>query len=161
MENFNLKKYLAEGKLLNEAPSFNYPQEILDMDAEIEDLKAKLQATIKAKNKAKSDYTKSVPSLSDQDEFSGLNLSKDKKSQYRFKDFIDYVKGISEENGNNWETLKTTLKAKYPMFSDFTKGTNPAAYVPGFFSITKGEDEFVKENPKKYIKIGDWYVRPW
>jgi hypothetical protein len=51
MENFNFKKYLAEGKLLNEAPSFNYPQEILDMDTEIEDLKAKLQAAITAKNK--------------------------------------------------------------------------------------------------------------
>jgi hypothetical protein len=82
MENFNFKKYLAEGKLLNEASSFNYPQEILDMDTEIEDLKAKLQAAITAKNKAKSNYTKSVPSLSDQGEFAGLGLSKDKRSQY-------------------------------------------------------------------------------
>jgi hypothetical protein len=161
MENFNFKKYLAEGKLLNEAPSFNYPQEILDMDTEIEDLKAKLQAAITAKNKAKSNYTKSVPSLSDQGEFAGLGLSKDKRSQYEFKDLIDNIKRISEESGNDWDELKKYLKSKYPMLDTYTRGTNPAAYVVNFFAITKGEDKSVKENPKKYIKIGDWYVRPW
>ena len=162
MENsFNLKKFLTESKLLKEEPSFNYPQEILNMDKEIEELKAKLQIAITAKNKAKSNYTKSVPSLKDQGEYSGLDLSKDKRRQYQFKDLVDTVKKISDESGNDWETLKTILKAKYSMFDTYTKGTNPAAYVVNFFSITKGEDEYIKNNPKKHIKIGDWYIRPW
>ena len=53
MENtFNLKKFLAEGKMLKEAKAEYYPQELLDMDKEIEELKNKLEALIKAKNKA-------------------------------------------------------------------------------------------------------------
>lgn len=162
MENFNFKQYISEKKLLKEETNpTQYPEEILAMDREIQDLKDKLEALIKAKNKAKSDYTKSVPLLTTQDEFSGLNLPKDKRRQYQFKDLVDTVKKISDESGNDWETLKAILKAEYPMFNDYTKGTNPAAYVPSFFSITKGEDEYIKNNPKKHIKVGDWYVRPW
>jgi hypothetical protein len=163
MDNFDLKKYLAEGLLFKEeVGSFQYPEEILAMDEEIADLKAKLEAAIKAKNKAKSNYTKTVPSLKDQDEYKGLDLPNDKVSQYRFKDLVDKVKKISDESGNNWDALNSYLKNKYGgLFSDYTRGTNPAAYVVNFFSITKGEDEFIKSNPNNHIKIGDWYIRPW
>lgn len=162
MNNFDLKKYLAEGRLFKEEmSSLQYPEEILAMDKEIADLKTKLEAAIKAKNKAKSNYTKSIPSLKDQDEYKGLDLPDNKKSQYAFKDLVDEVKKISDESGNNWDALNSYLKNTYPMFDTHTKGPNPAAYVVNFFSITKGENEFIKSNPNKHIKIGDWYIRPW
>jgi hypothetical protein len=163
MDNFDLKKYLAEGKLFKEeVGSFQYPEEILAMDKEIADLKAKLEAAITAKNKAKSNYTKTVPSLKDQDEYKGLDLPNDKRSQYRFKDLVDKVKKISDESGNNWDALNSYLKNKYGrLFDTYTTNPNPAAYVVNFFSIIKGEDEFIKNNPNKHIKIGDWYIRPW
>ena len=164
MENFNFKKYLAEGKLLNEAPSFNYPQEILDMDAEIEDLKAKLQAAITAKNKAKSNYTKSVPSLSDQGEFAGLGLSKDKRSQYEFKDLVDSIKELSKESGNDWNALTKALKSQFgERLNTYTKGEYPALYVVNYFAIYLVEDDGSKDdlNPSRYIKVGNWWIRPW
>ena len=49
--------------LKEETSPTQYPEEILAMDKEIEELKAKLQAAITAKNKAKSSFTKTVPAL--------------------------------------------------------------------------------------------------
>ena len=78
-----------------------------------------------------------------------------------FKKLVIYLQKISDENGNDWNDLVKKLESKYARLDTYTPGTNPAAYVVNFFAITKGEDKSVKENPKKYIKIGDWYVRPW
>ena len=78
-----------------------------------------------------------------------------------FKNLVTKVQEISDKSENDWDTLKAYLKAKYPMFSTYTTGNNPAAYVVNFFAITKGEDEDVKKDPSAYVQIGDWYVRPW
>lgn len=134
------------------------------MDAEIVDLKAKLQAAITAKNKAKSNYTKDVPSLSDQGEFAGIGLSKDKREQYNFKDLVDSIKEISKESGNDWEALTRMLKSKFgDNVNIYTTGEYPALYVVNFFSINLVEDDGSKDNliPSRYIKIGNWWVRPW
>tara|TARA_R110000772_G_scaffold200837_1_gene311299 strand:- start:787 stop:1284 length:498 start_codon:yes stop_codon:yes gene_type:complete len=165
MENtFNLKAFLSEIKLLKEEPSFQYPQEILDMDTEIADLKAKLQAAITAKNKAKSNYTKSVPSLSDQGEFAGIGLSKDKRNQYTFKDLVDVIKEISKESGNDWEALTGMLKSKYgDNLQTYTTGPYPSLYVVSFFTIYLVEDGGKESTlpSTRFIKIGNWWVRPW
>ena len=78
-----------------------------------------------------------------------------------FKKLVIYLQKISDENGNDWKDLVTKLESKYAMLDTHTNGTNPAAYVVNFFSITKGKDEYVKKKPSDYIEIGEWYVRPW
>jgi len=80
-----------------------------------------------------------------------------------FKKLIIYLQKISDANGNDWEDLVAKLKAKYGDYSlqTWTKGTNEAAYVVNFFSITRGKDKYVKKHPSDFIKIGEWYVRPW
>ena len=78
-----------------------------------------------------------------------------------FKKLVIYLQKLSDANGNNWEDLVANLRKKYGRLDTYTRGTNPAAYVVNFFAITKGEDENVKKYPNNYIKIGDWYVRPW
>lgn len=164
MDNFNLKKYLAEGRLLKEDISgYDYPEDIQAMDKEIADLKAKLDALIKAKNKAKSDFTKSMPSIKDEDEFKNMDLPSDKRAQYKFKSLVDFVKKVSEESGNDWEALNQALKEKFPNSSldTYTRGENEVIYIPSFFNITKGEDQNIQAAPSKYLKIGDWYVSPW
>jgi len=168
MENtFNLKQFLSESKLLKEEPSFKYPQEILDMDAEIEDLKAKLQAAITAKNKAKSNYTKSIPSLSDDPEFSGKGLKKDKRWQYRYKDFIEDVKKISQESGNDWDVLIGSLKKTYGenlRKNPYGDKPYPMLDIHGLAQIYLIKDDG-KGMDKKYTKsyfyiIGNWWVAP-
>lgn len=78
-----------------------------------------------------------------------------------FKKLVIYLQKISDENGNDWKDLVTKLKSKYAMLDTYTSGTNPAAYVVNFFSITKGKDASVKKKPSDYVEIGEWYVRPW
>lgn len=78
-----------------------------------------------------------------------------------FKKFVTYLEKISDESNNDWTDLVAKLKAKYAMLDTYSRGTNPAAYVVNFFSITKGKDEYVKKNPSDYVEIGEWYVRPW
>ena len=78
-----------------------------------------------------------------------------------FKKLVIYLQKISDENGNDWKDLVTKLKSKYAMLDTYTSGTNEAAYVVNFFSITKGKDEYVKKKPSDYVEIGEWYVRPW
>ena len=78
-----------------------------------------------------------------------------------FKKLVTYLEKISDESNNDWETLKKALRAKYAMLDTYSRGTNPAAYVVNFFSITKGKDEYVKKTPSDYVEIGEWYVRPW
>jgi len=78
-----------------------------------------------------------------------------------FKKLVAKVQQISDESGNDWDTLKAYLKGKYAFFDTYTRGTNPAAYVVNFFAITKGKDEDVKKSPQEYVQVGDWYVRPW
>jgi hypothetical protein len=163
MDNFDLKKYLSEGKL-NEQENVNieYPEEILNMDREVAELKAKLESLQKATLKAKSSYTKTIPSLFGTGEYAGMANSRGKREQYRFKDVVDFVKKISEESGNNWKTLESSLRSKYGnLLGDYTKGDRPVLYVTSFFLIVDGEDEFVKINPSAHIKIGTWYIRPW
>ena len=77
-----------------------------------------------------------------------------------FKNLVTKLQKISNESGNDWEALKSYLK-RYANFDTYTTGTNPAAYVVNFVSVTKGKDESVKKNPSAYVQIGDWYVRPW
>jgi hypothetical protein len=78
-----------------------------------------------------------------------------------FKKLVIYLQKISDENGNDWDDLVAKLKSKYGRLDTYTTGTNPAAYVVNFFSITKGKDEFVKKRPQDFVEIGEWYVRPW
>jgi hypothetical protein len=78
-----------------------------------------------------------------------------------FKKLVIYLQKISNENGNDWKDLVTKLESKYAMLDTYTSGTNKAAYVVNFFSITKGKDEDVKKKPQDYVEIGEWYVRPW
>jgi len=78
-----------------------------------------------------------------------------------FKKLIIYLQKISDANGNNWEDLVKKLKAKYGYLDTYTNGTNEAAYVVNFFSITRGKDKYVKKRPSDFIEIGEWYVRPW
>ena len=161
MENFNFKKYLAERTLLKEETNpTQYPEDIQAMDKEIEELKAKLQALITAKNKAKSNYTKTVPALFGQPgEYEGIRqTSKPKQFQYQFRDFIEWLKKWQKENGNNWESLKDALKVK---FNDFIN-VNNANTVMGrmsFFNIYKSVPAGLK--PENLIKIGMFYVEPW
>jgi Skp family chaperone for outer membrane proteins len=167
MENFNFKKYLAEGTLLKEENELSnyrdqYPEEIKAMDKEIEELKAKLEALIKAKNKAKSDFTKSQPAIFGQGEYAGIKNKWSKSAQYNFKSVVDYVKNIAKENGNDWEILTEKLKSKWgDRIQTYTKGNNRVLYVVNYFLIQEGEDKFTKENPSGHIKIGNWYMRPW
>jgi hypothetical protein len=151
-------EYKAE---LEEVLPVDYPEDIQAMEQEIQDLKAKLQALLSKSRKAKIDYTKSVPSLKDDPEYANLYLSRDKRRQYQFKELVDDLKKLSNENKNRWDVLTDYLKNKYPQTSTYTTGTNPSLHIPNFFAITKGEDEGVKSNPSKYIKIGNWYIRPW
>jgi len=85
-------------------------------------------------------------------------ITKDSPS---FKKLVSKVQQISDESGNDWDKLKEYLKGRYAYFETYTTGTNPAAYVVNFFSITKGKDKYVEKNPSDYIQIGDWYIRPW
>jgi len=78
-----------------------------------------------------------------------------------FKKLVIYLQKISDENGNDWKDLVTKLKSKYAMLDTYTSGTNEAAYVVNFFSITKGKDASVKKKPQDYVEIGEWYTRPW
>ena len=78
-----------------------------------------------------------------------------------FKKLVIYLQKISDENGNDWKDLVAKLESKYAMLDTYTSGTNEAAYVVNFFSITKGKDEYVKKKPSDYVEIGEWYVRPW
>jgi len=78
-----------------------------------------------------------------------------------FKKLVAKVQQISDESGNDWDTLKTYLKDRYARLDTYTTGTNPAAYVVNFFSITKGKDEWIEKSPSDYVQIGDWYIRPW
>ena len=79
-----------------------------------------------------------------------------------FKKLITYLQKISDANGNDWEDLVKKLKSKYGYTLDtYTNGTNEAAYVVNFFSITRGKDKYVKKDPSRFIEIGEWYVRPW
>ena len=78
-----------------------------------------------------------------------------------FKNLVKKVQEISDKSGNDWDDLKAYLKGRYAFFETFTMGTNPAAYVVNFFSITKGKDEYVKKKPQDYVQVGDWYIRPW
>ena len=77
-----------------------------------------------------------------------------------FKKLVIYLQKLSDKNGNDWNDLVTKLASKYRL-ETYTTGTNPAAYVVNFFSITKGKDKDVKKKPSNYIEIGEWYVRPW
>jgi len=160
MENFNFKKFIAEGKMLKEETNpTKYPEEILAMDKEIEELKTKLQALITAKNKAKSSYTKTVPALFGQPgEYEGIRQTKKPKQfQYQFRDFIEWLKKYQKENGNDWESLKDALKVK---FNDFIR-VNNANNVMGrmdFFTIYKSVPASLK--PENLIKIGNFYVEP-
>ena len=78
-----------------------------------------------------------------------------------FKKLVIKIQEISDKSGNDWDDLKAYLKGRYAFFETHTMGTNPAAYVVNFFAITKGRDEHVKKNPKDYVQVGDWYIRPW
>jgi hypothetical protein len=78
-----------------------------------------------------------------------------------FKKLVAKVQEISDKSGNDWDELNKYLKGRYAFFDTYTRGTNPAAYVVNFFSITKGKDEFVKKNPSKFVQVGEWYIRPW
>ena len=78
-----------------------------------------------------------------------------------FKKLVAKVQEISDESGNDWDTLKAYLKGKYAFFDTYTRGTNPAAYVVNFFAITKGKDEDVMKRPQDYVQVGEWYITPW
>ena len=160
MENFNFKQYLSEKKLLKEEINpTQYPEEILAMDKEIEELKAKLQAAITAKNKAKSSFTKTVPALFGQPgEYEGIRqTSKPKQFQYQFRDFVEWLKKWQKENGNDWESLKDALKVK---FNDFIRvnNTNTVMGRMDFFNIHKSIPAGYE--PENLIKIGMFYVEP-
>ena len=101
MDNFDLKKYLIENKL-KEASPIDYPEDIKAMEQEIKDLKTKLQALVSKSLKAKQNYTKSVPSVKDDPEYANLDLPRDKRMQYQFKELVDDLKKLSNENRNNW-----------------------------------------------------------
>ena len=172
MENtFNLKKFLAEGVLTKEARAEYYPQELLDMDKEIEDLKNRLDAAIKAKNKAKGDFTKSQPSVSDEEEFSGMKFS-DKKSGYEFKELVNFIKSeYATGNKDDIKSLDQSISNELEYYTVRNNGNNgnfPSILIgpPGrtmFVVVLKtdeNQDELEKGNVK-YIKIGNWYVRPW
>lgn len=130
------------------------------MDKEIQDLKDKLEALIKAKNKAKSNFTKTVPALFGQPgEYEGIRQTyKPKKFQYEFKKFIEFLKNHHKEKGNNFEDLKAALRMK---FSDnlqiATDGKGLG--VPSFFELSTSIPPDLK--PENFIKIGNWYVQPW
>jgi hypothetical protein len=78
-----------------------------------------------------------------------------------FKKLVTYLQKISDESGNDWNDLVTKLESKYARLDTYTSGANPAAYVVNFFYIIKGKDEFVKKRPQDFVKIGNWYVKPW
>ena len=171
MDTFNFKKFLSEGVLTKEARGEYYPQELLDMDKEIEDLKNRLQAAITAKNKAKGNFTKSQPSVSDEEEFSGMRFS-NKKSGYEFKELINFIK--SEYAAGNKDDIKSLDQAISNELEYYTTRSNsntfnmPSILIgpPGrtmFVVVLKtdeNQDELENGNVK-YIKIGNWYVRPW
>ena len=160
MDNFNLKKYLIENKL-KEASPIDYPEDIKAMEQEIKDLKAKLQALVSKSLKAKVNYTKSVPSVKDDPEYANLDLPRDKRMQYQFKELVDDLKKLSNENRNNWDVLTDYLENRYPQTSTYTTSPNQELHVVNFFVITRGEDKDIKANPSEYIKIKNWYIRPW
>lgn len=160
MDNFDLKKYLIENKL-KEASPIDYPEDIKAMEQEIKDLKAKLQALVSKTLKAKVKYTKSVPSVKDDPEYANLNLPRDKRMQYHFKELVDDLKKLSNENRNNWDVLTDYLKNRYPQTDTYTTGKNQVLYIVNHFMIIRGEDEEVKEDPSRFIKIKNWYIRPW
>jgi hypothetical protein len=78
-----------------------------------------------------------------------------------FKKLVTYLQKISDESGNDWNDLVKKLESKYARLDTYTSGANPAAYVVNFFYIIKGKDEFVKKRPQDFVKIGNWYVKPW
>jgi hypothetical protein len=78
-----------------------------------------------------------------------------------FKKLVTYLQKISDESGNDWNDLVKKLESKYARLDTFTRGANPAAYVVNFFYIIKGKDEFVKKKPQDFVKIGNWYIKPW
>jgi hypothetical protein len=156
------KAKLEENAFLKEVSPTDYPEDIKAMEREIQDLKNKLQSLMAAAHKAKSDYTKTVPSLKDDPEFANINLPSSKKNQYAFKTLVDDVKKVSDESGNDWDALNKYLEDHYNNVKTYTRDGSSAIYVVGFFSISKtDEDEFYKKNPSRYITIGDWAVRPW
>lgn len=177
MNNFDLKNYLANNVLLKEEDNqwdltgYQYPQEIRDMDKKVEELKtqflelqSRLEAAKRARNKAKSDFTKTLPSLKDQDEFKDLPFQGrgyGKQKQYMFKKIVDSLRKISEKSGNDWETLEKELKAKFgnrltihPEESRFGR----ALYVDDLFFVATADNYYFKQHPEEHIKIGDWYV---
>ena len=78
-----------------------------------------------------------------------------------FKKLVTYLQKISDESGNDWNDLVKKLESKYARLDTYTSGANPAAYVVNFFYIIKGKDEFVKKKPQDFVKIGNWYIKPW
>jgi hypothetical protein len=180
MDNFDLKNYLANNVLLKEVEEdeewdftgYEYPQELRDMDKQVEELKrqflelqSRLEAAKKARNKAKSDFTKTMPSLKDADEeYKNMNFSNfGKQSQYRFKKAVDMLKSISNKNGNNWDDLLKRLKSRFEGYLSYNTENDKGGksiYVEGLFIIDTDESDRIKKYPNDYIKIGDWYVRP-
>ena len=177
MDNFDLKKYLSNNILLEDEEErwdlsgYSYPPETADLDkkvaelkAQLKDLQTQLADAVRIRNKAKSDFTKTVPSLNDQDnEFKNINFSGySKQKQYTFKKLVDNVKKINEKSGNNWEALKKSLQSQFgDGLKSYINEKDPMLYVIDLFTIASDQDKYVKESPNRHIKIGDWYIRPW
>ena len=172
--NFYMKynNILLEDENRMDLSGYSYPQEVQDLDKKVEELKAQLKdiqtqldAAIRVRNKAKSDFTKTIPSLKDQDkEFAGINFSGySKQKQYSFKQLVDNIKQISEKSGNDWETLTKALKSQFGdrLIIRNIPELGPTLYFPALFAIETGQSSNVKKHLSYYIKIGDWYVRPW
>ena len=177
MDNFDLKNYLSNNILLEneeekwDISGYSYPQELLDLDKKVAELKAQLKsiqtqldAAVKVRNKAKSDFTKTVPSVAGQgDEYQNLDFSgHSKQEQYAFKKLVDNIRKISEKSGNSWEALEKALKSQFGNnLESYSSTGEPVLYVKYFFGIVTDQNEYFQKNPNKHIKIGDWYVRPW
>ena len=166
MDNFNLKNYLTNNVLLKEQDDqwdltgYEYPQEINDMDKEIEELKkqflelqSRLEAAKRKRNKAKSDFTKTISSLNDDGEFKNLfpgRMGYSKQQQYRFKKVFEKLKSIIQKTGNNWEDLEKILKSNFGGSLKSQHDVNdegPILYVEGLFAIYTAKNSFVKKHP--------------